>query len=59
MEERAGIWLRVSSSGQDEENQRPDCERWCDSHGYAVAARYVIHGKSARKGNRKFDETWA
>jgi DNA invertase Pin-like site-specific DNA recombinase len=56
--ERAGIWLRVSKTGQDEESQRPDIMRWVESHNYCVSEEYVVHGKSAFKGNRKFDATW-
>ena len=59
MSEQAGIWLRVSRSGQDEDSQRPDIARWVEAHGYDVQAEYVIHGKSAFKGSRKFDQTWA
>src|SRR5215475_337664 len=59
MGEPAGIWLRVSSTGQDEESQRPECNSWADRHGYDVAATYVIHGRSAFKGSRKFDQIWA
>jgi DNA invertase Pin-like site-specific DNA recombinase len=52
MGERARIWQRVSTSGQDEASQLPDCVRWCDSHGYEydAAESYVVHGKSAWKG---------
>jgi DNA invertase Pin-like site-specific DNA recombinase len=57
--ERAGIWLRVSSAGQDEENQLPEVMRWCESHNYGVAEEYLIHGKSAFKGSRKFDAMWS
>jgi DNA invertase Pin-like site-specific DNA recombinase len=58
MTEQAGVWLRVSSNRQDEESQRPDVMRWADTHGYRVTSEYVIHGKSAFKGSRKFDQTW-
>jgi len=57
--EQAGVWLRVSSGAQDEEHQRPDCKTWCESRKYNVAAEYIVHGKSAFKGNPKFEETWA
>ena len=59
MGERAGIWLRVSGSGQDEQNQLPEIMAWCERHGYDVVKRYIIHGKSAHKGNKTFDRTWA
>lgn len=57
--DRAGIFQRVSSTGQDETSQTPDNERWADTHKYDIKTRYTIHGKSAFKGNKKFDETWA
>lgn len=52
MSERARIWQRVSTGGQDEASQLPDLVAWCDSHGYEydLSERYVIHGKSAYKG---------
>jgi DNA invertase Pin-like site-specific DNA recombinase len=59
MGDKAGKWLRVSTSGQDEESQHPDLARWCNDHEYDIRRTYTIHGKSAYKGNRKFDETWA
>jgi DNA invertase Pin-like site-specific DNA recombinase len=57
--EQAGIWLRVSDSGQDEKNQLPEVTAWCEKHGYDVAVQYVVHGKSAHKGNKAFDKAWA
>lgn len=59
MSEPAGTWLRVSTTGQDETNQLPDNTAWIKSHSYTEGPQYVVHGKSAFKGNRKFDETWA
>lgn len=59
MGERAGMWLRVSSTEQDEASQQPTCERWIDGHGYELGPTYTVHGGSAFKGNKKFDETWA
>ena len=58
MNEPAGMWLRVSSTGQDETSQIPDNEKWIESHRYNLARTYTVHGKSAFKGNRKFDEAW-
>jgi DNA invertase Pin-like site-specific DNA recombinase len=49
----AGIWVRVSSGGQDEANQVPDLERYCDLHGYTIATRYTLHAKSASKGKQQ------
>lgn len=48
----AGIWLRVSDGAtQDEDNQLPDLQQWCDSHGYSVRPEHVfrVHGRSAWK----------
>ncbi len=60
MSEQAGRWVRVSTTGQDETQQIPDVDAWCDSHGYAYGDHdYVIHGASAHKGNKKFDRMWA
>lgn len=50
MAENAGIWQRVSTGAQDEASQLPDLTRWCEARGYEIAARYVLHGKSASKG---------
>src|ERR1039458_5993080 len=55
MTEQAGIWLRVSTGGQDEANQLPDLLAWCAGHDYAVAATYEVHGKSAYKGKQDAD----
>jgi DNA invertase Pin-like site-specific DNA recombinase len=54
--ERAGNWLRVSSGGQDEENQLPDNLRHCEANGYEIAATYTVHGKSAYHGHQ--DPDW-
>jgi DNA invertase Pin-like site-specific DNA recombinase len=52
MGDKAGIWLRVSTGGQDEANQLPDNMRWCETHGYDVKKTYTLHGKSASKGKQ-------
>ena len=57
--ERAGAWFRVSTKDQDEANQQPQVLGWIADHGYEHAATYQIHGASARKGNKRFDTTWA
>lgn len=51
--ERAGILVRVSSDGQDEENQVPDTDRWCETHRYNVTQHYTLHDKSASKGKQQ------
>lgn len=53
--EPAGLWIRVSSGAQDEANQVPDVERHCADHGYTIARRYVVHAKSAFKGEHQGD----
>jgi DNA invertase Pin-like site-specific DNA recombinase len=53
MGDRAGAWLRVSSSGQDEDNQVPDVMGWITGHDYEVAKTYRLHGKSASKGEQQ------
>ncbi len=47
--EKAAVWYRVSSGGQDEENQVPEVERYCADHGYTISRKYEVHGKSAFK----------
>jgi DNA invertase Pin-like site-specific DNA recombinase len=63
MAERSARWLRVSTNKkrnqQDEGQQVPDIERWETGHGYNVRKTYTIHGASAFKGNKRFDQTWA
>jgi DNA invertase Pin-like site-specific DNA recombinase len=59
MGERSARWLRVSTGTQDEGQQIPDIERWETSHGYDVRKTYTIHGASAFKGNKTFDDMWA
>ena len=56
--EPAGVWIRVSSGGQEEENQVPDVEERCAARGYPIAKRYELSDKSASKGEQqaKLDE---
>lgn len=53
--DRAGTLIRVSSGGQDEDNQQPDVDRYTAGHGYRVIGkcRYVLHDKSAYKGEQQ------
>lgn len=53
--EPAGVWLRVSSGGQDEANQEPDVLAYCAAKGYTVARRYTVHAKSAYHGDQQPD----
>ncbi len=57
--ERAGAWFRVATKDQDEANQQPEVLKWIEDNGYECAATYQIHGASARKGNKRFETTWA
>jgi DNA invertase Pin-like site-specific DNA recombinase len=59
--EPAGVWVRVSTGGQDEANQVPDIEQHCAAHGYSVTRRYELNDKSASKGEQqtKLDEMLA
>jgi DNA invertase Pin-like site-specific DNA recombinase len=54
----AGTWIRVSTGGQDEQNQTPDVERYCKAHDYNVTRRYELNDRSAFKGEQqaKLDE---
>lgn len=57
--ERSGRWLRVSTGRQEEGMQVPDVERWESARNYDVKRVYTVHGGSAFKGNKKFDDEWA
>lgn len=64
MAERSARWLRVSTNRkgvkkQDEAQQIPDVEQWETGHGYDVRKTFTIHGASAFKGNKTFDDMWA
>ena len=50
-----GILYRVSSDGQDEENQVPELEAHCDDKGYRINRRYPLHDKSAYHGDHAPD----
>lgn len=50
--EPCGVWVRVSSDAQTEANQIPDINAHVESHGYHVERRYVLHDKSAFKGEQ-------
>jgi DNA invertase Pin-like site-specific DNA recombinase len=56
--EPAGTWVRVSSGGQDEENQVPEVEGHCAARGYLITRRYVLNDKRASVGEQqaKLDE---
>lgn len=56
--EPAGVFIRVSTGGQDEAQQVPAVEGHCAAHGYRIAKRYELNDKSASKGEQqaKLDE---
>ena len=51
--EAAGVWVRVSTGGQDEAQQVPAVEGHCDQHGYTIAKRYELNDRSASKGEQQ------
>lgn len=51
--EPAGIWIKVSTGGQDEAQQVPAVEGHCESHGYSITRRYELNDKSASKGEQQ------
>jgi DNA invertase Pin-like site-specific DNA recombinase len=53
MGDKAGRWLRVSTSGQSEDSQEPDIDRHITGQGYETARTYRLHGKSASKGEQE------
>lgn len=61
MAEQAGIWVRVSTGEQSEDQQVPAVEAHCASHGYTIAKRYELNDISASKGEQqaKLDEMLA
>ena len=56
--EPTGIWLRVSTGRQDEAGQLPDVLTDCDRQGLCPVKFYIVHDKSAYKGEQqaKLDE---
>jgi DNA invertase Pin-like site-specific DNA recombinase len=55
---RPGPWVRVSTGGQDEQNQVPDVDYYCTDHQYQIVRTYELNDKSASKGEQqsKLDE---
>jgi DNA invertase Pin-like site-specific DNA recombinase len=51
--EPTGVWIRVSSGGQDEKNQLPDIVKHIETHGYNVTRKYELNDKSASKGEQQ------
>jgi DNA invertase Pin-like site-specific DNA recombinase len=48
-----GAWIRVSSGKQDEANQVPSVIGYCVQHRYWVTRWYLVHAKSAFKGEQQ------
>ena len=51
----AGGWIRVSGDKQDEENQVKEVINYCVQHKYWIVRWYVVHAKSAFKGEHQKD----
>jgi DNA invertase Pin-like site-specific DNA recombinase len=51
----AGILVRVSSDGQDEQNQLPELDAYCYDQNYRINKRYNVHDRSAYHGEH---EAW-
>lgn len=49
----AGGWIRVSGDKQDEENQVKEVIGHCVQHRYWIAVWYILHAKSAYKGEQQ------
>lgn len=66
---KAGIWIRVSTVGQDADNQLPEVEAFCRHHGYEIAERYEVKdsawnggkdgGEYQRTLQRAQDDAWS
>jgi DNA invertase Pin-like site-specific DNA recombinase len=65
----AGVWLRVSTSEQASENQRPDVDHFAAHHGYTVTATYELRDSAWNGGKdggdykaalqQALDDAWA
>lgn len=53
MTKRIAIYARVSTDGQDTDNQLRELEAVAQRHGWEVVARYIDHGISGAKGRDK------
>jgi DNA invertase Pin-like site-specific DNA recombinase len=53
MGERAARWFRVSSDGQDEENQVSEVDAHIAARGYEAARTFRLHDISASKGEQQ------
>ena len=56
---KAGVWLRVSTTDQASDNQRPDIDAFCAHHGYSQAQVYTVDDSVWKNGGGKqFKETY-
>ena len=51
----AGAWIRVSGDKQDETNQVNEIIKYAIQHRYWIARWYIVHAKSAFKGEHQKD----
>ena len=51
----AGGWIRVSGDKQDEQNQVDEIIKYAVQHNYWIVRWYIVHAKSAFKGEQKKD----
>ncbi len=52
---KAAVWMRVSTTDQETDNQAPDLERFADHHGYRVVKTYSV-AESAWNGGKDAGE---
>jgi DNA invertase Pin-like site-specific DNA recombinase len=50
-----GAWIRVSGDKQDEENQVDEVIKYAIQHRYWIVRWYIVHAKSAFKGEHQAD----
>jgi len=50
-----GAWIRVSGDKQDEENQVTEIIKYCIQRKYWIVRWYIVHAKSAFKGEHQKD----
>jgi DNA invertase Pin-like site-specific DNA recombinase len=46
----AAVWLRVSTDGQETDNQVPDVERFAAHHGYDIVRRFTLDDSAWKNG---------
>ncbi len=53
MTDKAGVWLRVSDSGQHAENQLPDLQAWASRRGLEIVQVYELQESAWRGAHQK------